>query len=392
MRVLNERPLFASRRAELRELFEALLRCRSIGPGPELDRAFAIVRDALANVGIESRIVMNRFDVPTLVATLDSGRPGARILLQGHMDVVPVEDDWETDPFTPTLVGETLRARGSCDMKAGIAAFVHVMATAAQYGGLTSGSLTLLLDADEETGSDTGLLPYIEEHGLEGFDWAICGEPTAMRPLLGNRGLIWASIEVRGRAAHAGIPHAGVNPVPVLAGLIAELPEPPAVPGVLGGLGPSMTPTVVSAGEAVNSIPAVAKLLIDRRVVPPEDPREIRRELDEFVAGFARRHPSHTISIDFFKEWPPCLLDEHSDLARVAAEVAQQSGFDADFGFDDPCDDASFISAAGVPTLLWGPGDPEMAHVSNEGIALEQLYAAPEMYWDALVRLGVREA
>lgn len=274
-------------------------------------------------------------------------------------------------------------------MKAGVAAFIQLLKMVAQTEALRNGSLTLLLDADEETGSDTGLIPFVREHGISEFDWAICAEPTAMRPYLGNRGLFWAAVEIQGEASHAGIPYAGKNPVPVLAELIAELPQPPALAGVLGGTGPSLTPTVLKAGEVVNSIAASAKLLVDRRVVPAEDPTAVRQEFEVFVEEFGRRHTEFEFALDFFKEWPPCLLDADSKLAAAAMDVVRARGRDAEFGFDDACNDASFISEAGVPTLIWGPGEPEMAHVSDEGIALDELYIAPEMYYEAVLRLGM---
>ena len=239
-------------------------------------------------------------------------------------------------------------------MKGGLAAFAVALTTLRSTGGLESGAVTVLVDVDEETGSEQGLLPYIATHGLAEYDWAICGEPTGLRPYLSNRGLIWATVRVNGRAAHAGMSEIGVNPIPALCELIASLPSPVFDSGPYGARGPSLNATMLRAGQSRNSIPDFAEVVLDRRVVPGEDPSEIVRQLHTRAAEVTASSgldAACTVS----KMWPPCLLEEDSELALVARRLTAAAGYDPTPGFDDACNDASFTHAAGVPTLIWGP-------------------------------------
>lgn len=345
-----------------------------------IESALTTLSAYLSESQIEVGISRSAAGVPTLKAHLAGSRAGANILLQGHMDVVPTDDGWQRDPFGAEIDGGYLHGRGACDMKAGLASFAGVLRALASSGGLDQGSVTLLVDVDEETGSDHGLIPYIAEHGLSEFDWAICGEPTGLHPFLGNRGLLWVGITVEGAAAHAGIPGAGLNPVPVAAELVTDLQDRDRLAaGSPTGSAP-LTVTTFHAGTVPNSIAEKAILTIDRRLHPHDSATAVLGDLTDAIEQVAARHPRFGITAEVIKRWPPCLLDEDSDLAQAAHHAAQSITGQATFGFDQACNDASFLSEAGVPTIIWGPGDPALAHTSEERVSLTEITHAIHGY------------
>ncbi len=371
------------------ELLSALVRRPSLGPAAAATReALDVLAEFLRSAEIDVEISESATGVPTLVARLDSGSSGANLLLQGHMDVVPVDAGWERDPFGAVLEDGFVHGRGACDMKAGIASFAGLMAALRSSGTLPAGSVTLVIDADEETGSDLGLIPFIARHGLADYDWAICGEPTALRPYLGNRGLLWITITVEGVAAHAGIPSAGRNPIPLAASIIGDLPKRQGRQGPYGSRPSSLTVTTLHAGTAVNSIADTAVFTIDRRLVPGESADDVFAEIDDAVRRAADPHPGYRVTAEVTKRWPPCLVDADSPLALAARSAAQAVSADAEFGFDEACNDASFLSEAGVPTIIWGPGDPDLAHTSKEKVAVSDIGRAMEMYARAVTELS----
>lgn len=370
----------------LTDLLTGLVKLPTLGPGVATDAALHLLADYVDVSGVDVVLSRSAAGVPTLVATLRGREAGPHVLLLGHVDVVPIDEGWQRDPFAAETTDGVMYGRGTVDMKSGLAAFAASLVTLAGSGTLERGAVTLLVDVDEETGSEAGLIPYVAQHGLDEYDWAICGEPTGLRPYLGNRGLIWASIRVSGRAAHAGMPDEGANPIPVLARLITSLPSPVFASGPYGARGPSLSPTVLRGGRVHNSIPDVAEVLLDRRLVPGEDVDGAIEGLR--AAAFAASASSGLpVACDIEKVWPPCLLDETSDLARIAQRITREAGRDGRFGFDDASDDASFTHAAGVPTLLWGPGAPELAHTSDEWIALDEVHLAHDLYVRAILEL-----
>ncbi|MCV7230800.1 M20 family metallopeptidase [Mycolicibacterium komossense] len=370
------------------DLLQELVRCRSLGAdAPGTAEALDVLTRYLQRAGIDVGVSRSAGGVPTLRARIQGARPGANILLQGHIDVVPVDVGWRRDPFAAVIEDGELHGRGACDMKAGLACFAGVMAALRAANALDQGSVTLLVDVDEETGSDRGLIPYIAEHGLADYDWAICAEPTGLRPYLGNRGLLWIRVTVDGVASHAGIPSAGRNPIPVAAEVIRCLPQDPGPAGPYGIPASALTVTTLTAGTVVNSIADKAVLTIDRRLVPGESPAEVFGDIDRAVRAVAERHSDFGISTEVTKTWPPCLVDETSPLAQAARSATEMISGATTFGFDEACNDASFLSAGGVPTVIWGPGDPDLAHTSQEKVVVADVSRAMQMYVLAIAQL-----
>jgi acetylornithine deacetylase/succinyl-diaminopimelate desuccinylase-like protein len=374
------------------ELLRDLVRLPSLGPSAAATaEALDVLAAFLRRAGIEVVITASDEGVPTLLARLDSGRPGANLLLQGHIDVVPVDVGWARDPFGAEVDDGFIHGRGACDMKAGIASFAGLMAALRSSDSLWGGSVTLLVDVDEEIGSDHGLIPYIATHGLAEYDWAICAEPTDLRPYLGNRGLLWITVTVQGMAAHAGIPSAGRNPIPLAAKIIDALPTATGAAGPYGSRPSSLTVTTFHSGTVVNSIADTAVFTIDRRLVPGESADVVFAEIDDAVRRAAREYgdpDGYTVRTDVTKRWPPCLVEASSPLAVAAQGAAAAVSANSEFGFDEACNDASFLSEAGVPTIIWGPGEPDLAHASNERVAVSDVARAMKMYAIAVERLS----
>ncbi len=311
--------------------------------------------------------------VPILVATVGP-RCGRRILLEGHLDVVPAGAGWTREPFTPLREENTLYGCGTADMKAGIAAFALAL-VALQETGLTHHSVTLLAVPDEETGSTRGLRPYLDKLNTR-YDFAICGEPTDLDVYLGNRGVISMDVRIEGVAGHAGIPQSGVNPLPALGDLLLEVGRLDARQGERRPL----VPTVVRGGEVFNQIPGEAVLTLGQRLMPGDDLDMAEAVIEDLVADVARRYPRCHFTIQTHVKWPPCLLDSSNPYAVRLLEMIRQDRPDASFGFDDPADDASWLMAKGIPTVLCGPGDPAQAHAADEHVALDDMFAAASAY------------
>jgi len=349
-----------------------------------IESALEILADYLTESQVEVTVFRSGAGVPTLRAQVAGPGDGVNILLQGHIDVVPADDGWHREPFGAEIDDGYLHGRGACDMKAGLAGFAGVLRALRRSGGLEHGSVTLLVDVDEETGSDRGLIPYIAEHGLSQYDWAICGEPTGLEPFLGNRGLLWVAVTVQGAAAHAGIPNAGLNPVPVAAELISYLEE--HNHRAVGSQEQSapFTVTTIHAGTVPNSIAEKAVVTVDRRLYPHESITAATDVIDAVTQRVAARHPQFGITSEVIKRWPPCLLEESSYLAQAAYRAAENLAGRTCFGFDQACNDASFLSEAGVPTIIWGPGDPALAHTSHEKVALGDITRAIHGYGEVI--------
>ena len=113
-----------------------------------------------------------------------------------------------------------------------------------------------------------------------------------------------------------------------------------------------MVPTVVRGGEVFNQIPGEAVITLGQRLMPGDDPDMAEAVIEDLVAVVAGRYPRCHFTIQTHVKWPPCLLESSNPYAVRLLETIRQDRPDASFGFDDPADDASWLMAKGIPTVV----------------------------------------
>ena len=318
--------------------------------------------------------------VPALVARIGGGDPSRRLAFSGHVDVVPASGGWRSPPFRLSERDGRLYGRGTCDMKAGVAATVEAACVVAELGLLDAISVELALTGDEEVGSERGTRALLADGWITGTS-AICCEPTGLGVFLGNRGLVWADVVVTGRGGHAGMAHTLANPIDATGALIDALNAIPltARDERFDPPQPTLTLTRVQAdGGARNVVPDSVALGLDRRLLPGEDPDAVIAEIERIVAA--------TVCTPFAAEtavvrrWPPYAIAAERPVAQAAVAAVRASGREPAFGMDSAANDSSWLDAAGIDTVLLGPGEPIEAHVTDESIDPAEVAAAVAVY------------
>lgn len=296
------------------------------------------------------------------------GAGPARVLLCGHLDVVPGEDE----QFTPhRLRGGRLGGRGAADMKGPIAALLDVFA-AEQLPGLG-----LLLTSDEELGGDHGTRYVLDQLAREGAlpRAALLPDGGAnMRLVAEQKGVLRLRVEASGRAAHGARPWLGVSAVErMLAGYRAVLRQFP-MPKDENDWRPSIALTQLSTGNnAQNTIPGRAEATLDIRF-----PAEVGRPDVLFAQISARLHRYGIASLDIAIS-PAFALDLGSPwVARLQRVIADVRGEDLPLVREAGASDARFFAAHGIPALIF---QPECAgwHGPDEWVNLESLAAFREI-------------
>lgn len=306
----------------------------------------------------------------------DTDRAG--LVLSGHMDVVPAdEDDWQSDPFTLTDAGDRFVARGSADMK-GFLALAANQAVEAEADRLRS-PLALVFTYDEEVG--TLGARHFAETSAEGAllpKSAIIGEPTSLRVARVHKGHLKIRVTLRGLSAHSGYPHLGRNaiePAGRVIGALAELrralegeevpnrelfPEVPYVPLNVG---------TVHGGSAINVVPDRCAVELGVRPLPGVS----SAELVERVSRAAREAAApFEPEIEVLSDSPPMLLDEEAPIHRaLCALVGQTAGASVSFATD-----AGWLQTLGLDCAIFGPGSIEVAHKPNEFLPKGEFAAA----------------
>lgn len=356
-----------------------LIKCRSVTPDDA--GCQAILAERLAAIGFDCE-TMQFNDVTNLWARRGSEAP--LLCFAGHTDVVPPGnlDDWNTDPFEPTFKDDLLYARGSADMKSGLAAMIVALEEFIDEHPEHKGSLSLLITSDEEGRARDGTLRVIDRliERSEHIDWCVLGEPSSQHALgdivrIGRRGSLSGMLSVRGVQGHVAYPHLAENPIRTFAPVLAELHTfewdtgndffPPTsfqVVDVRSGVGaPNVTPGELSARFNFRYSTEWDHKSLKARVHEIFDSHEIDYQLDWHLSG------------------EPFLTEPGRLIDAVSEAVTEETGLEPELSTGGGTSDGRFISPAGVDVVEVGPVN-ESIHKVNEYVKVEDVVHLTRIY------------
>lgn len=339
------------------------------------------VRAYLAGLGIDSELLFNaERSKANLYARIGPAGAGG-VMLSGHSDVVPVDgQSWSVPPFQLSARDGRLYGRGTADMK-GFIACVLAAVPAFMERPLRL-PLHIAISYDEEVGC-LGVRSLVERLRASPERPAICliGEPSEMRPVLGHKGKLAMRCEVHGAACHSAYAPQGVNAIEYAAKLIGRLGEigerlaaPEHHDSRFDPPYSTMQAGLIQGGRALNIVPAECRFDFEMRALPADDPQQVAAELRDYAERelLPRMRAVSAASDIRFSElssYPGLLTDAASDAARLLALIAEREDFTTvAFGTE-----GGLFDAAGVATVVCGPGSMEQGHKPDEFVTLEQL-------------------
>lgn len=376
------------------DLLSDLVAINSINPewdGPGECDVATYVREFFERAGIEvweEEVLPNR---PNIIAKLPGVDSSRRLVLEAHMDVVSV-DDMTIPPFEPRIEDGLLYGRGSCDTKAGLAAMMQAMAALKESGQTPPCDIWLGAVVDEEH-AYRGVLSFIETLERTGPTpaAAVVAEPTQLRVVRANKGVLRWKIATRGVSAHSSKPHLGKSAITAMARVILALEEdqqPPREPHPLVGP-PTCSIGVIEGGAQVNFVPEHCEITLDRRMLPGETADGVIAHYEQLLDRVRAENPGLEV-----EQHPPHLTDEAMETPADADVVQAISAALAELGHNpEPCGvpfgcDCTKLSRAGIPSVIFGPGSIDQAHGAVEFVDIAQVEAALAFYERFLMQFG----
>jgi len=324
--------------------------------------------------------------VANLWARRGADRP--LVCFAGHTDVVPPGplDQWQSDPFVPTVQGARLYGRGAADMKSSIACFVVAAEAFVRERPRHSGSIALLITSDEEGASVDGTVRVVERLKARGerIDYCIIGEPSSVDALgdmikNGRRGSLSGRLTVRGVQGHVAYPHLARNPIHLLAPALAELTA--AIWDDGNEYFPRTTwqASNVHAGAGVaNVIPGSLQLDFNFRFSTASTEASLKERLEAVL----RRH-----GLDYSIEWTlggKPFLTQRGELVEIVTRAVQaHTGRTPELSTAGGTSDGRFIADICPQIVELGPVNASI-HKLNEHIELSALELLPKIYLDTL--------
>jgi succinyl-diaminopimelate desuccinylase len=314
-------------------------------------------------------IYVNKEGVKNLFLTKKFGE-GTHLCFAGHVDVVPAGEGWESNPFVPVIKEGNIYARGTQDMKSGVAAFVQVCQEVEHF----EGRLSILLTSDEEGEATYGtviMLEHLKEKGLLP-EYCVVAEPTCEVTFgdaikIGRRGSINGYLTISGKQGHAAYPEKAINPVHQIAPLLQEIAG-VALDNGDDDFAPSqMVITDIRGGmEVTNVTPSSLKIMFNVRNSTKTTQADIESHIAKTLKGLS-------YDLKLTQGSYPFVTKRDSKIVKKMVEsIAKVTGVQTKLSTAGGTSDARFMGAYGIDVVEFGVIN-DTIHAPNEHTSIDEV-------------------
>jgi acetylornithine deacetylase len=326
---------------------------------------------------------------PNIAGTRRGAGNGRSILLNAHTDTVDPGDPtaWKGDPLSGNLEGDLLYGRGSCDMKGGLVTHLVALDALSDLGLGLRGDVTVAATVGEENGG-LGALSTV----LRGYraDAAIITEPTRLALVPAQGGSLIFRLKIPGRSAHAAVRDEGVSALEKFVPIFENLREleqerngvlsHPLYYGISNKV--PINIGVVRAGNWASTVPE--SLVAEGRVglIPGEEVDPFKDLVSERIATVAERDPwlrEHPPELEWFGgQFAPAEVEPNAPICEAVKNAHERVTGEtpAVEGVAYGADMRIFIHFGGMPCVMYGAGDVNVAHAPDEHISITELLTA----------------
>ncbi|KQT78849.1 ArgE/DapE family deacylase [Methylobacterium sp. Leaf466] len=355
-------------------------------------RGYEVAELALDPVAIAAHpggapVMAEHSDAPIVIGRHRPRRTAGRsLILQAHVDVVPAGpgDLWTHSPFEPAIVGDWLYGRGAADMKAGHAANLFALDALRRLGHQPAAEVILQSVVEEESTGNGALMTHLAGYRAEAV---LIPEPMDERLVRANVGVLWFTVEVRGRPVHVREMGEGANAIDAVYRVIAALRGLEAAWNAQKDRHPHFAALAhpinlnlgrIEGGDWASSVPAWCRASCRIALYPGMAADAAARAIEACVADVAAtdpflcRTPPRVTFDGFFAQG--YVLDEGSDAEAVLADAHRAATGDAMRSVTMPCYLDARVHALydRVPALCYGPVG-ENIHGFDERVSLSSL-------------------
>ncbi|HUV56805.1 MAG TPA: M20 family metallopeptidase [Dehalococcoidales bacterium] len=377
---------------EIIRLTQELVRVPSFsGDAQNLSRIAEIISGEMSRDGFTIQLLEAEEGLTNVVGTFQGSDTAPWILFNGHTDVVPVASDkeWIVEPFSAEIRDERIYGRGACDMKGGLAAMLAAPRIVFNLFPEYKGNIILTATVDEEIGSDKGM-KYVVEQGIKA-DMGIVCEPTELKIVNVSKGLLWLKLMTKGKSAHGAMPEQGVNAIYKMSKILKRLEGYNFKQGRHKVLGkPTVNVGRISGGERPNVVPDSCEAEIDIRYLPNQSHSKVINDLKKLIENVKKKDHQIDAEIDIIRYRSPVEISKEEAVIKTIMKGAKRilGKYPKFRGMLSPGDSAHLVNA-GIPSVMFGPGQEQLAHSTNEWIAIDDILTAVKIYAAIMIRNGV---
>jgi len=370
-------------------LIKDLIRIPSPNPPGDTREVAKFLAEAAEGIGLDATTFLVEGIHASVVARLEGTGGGKSLLLDGHIDTVPIGDrgKWTVDPLAAAMRDGKIFGRGSTDCKGGVAAMFIAADAFIRAGVRPRGDVMLAMVAGEETLSLKGTGHLLDE-GAIAADAAIVVEPTTLpdrtiQIFTASRGMVWLEVEVEGVAAHAKVAHLGVNAIEKMAKIVLALQSlrfPRISEHPLCGM-PTVNVGTIEGGTGPSVVPDRCLMRLDRDTVPGEDSAGAIEQIQKLIEDLKRKDGDLRATVRTILAEDPVEISRDELIARLLKEkVEAVQGAEARFGGMIGANDSRLLIRRGIPAVVCGPGITTQSHSADEYVEVKAILNAAKAY------------
>jgi acetylornithine deacetylase/succinyl-diaminopimelate desuccinylase family protein len=344
----------------------------------------------LKKAGYKVEVAARTKGVDNVVARLKGKATGPVVAFNAHVDTVGVGEraNWRSDPFKALVKGGLVHGLGAGNCKGSMAVQIWLAEEIARRGGPAKGELIFTFVADEENLGPDGM-SFLRDSGRVRPDALILGAQTENNLIVAERGVMWARITTKGKAAHAGNPSAGDNAILRMMRLVGALQAhyDKALPKrVAGAMKSTVNIGMFHGGHNTNVVPSACTVEIDRRLLPDEKVKDAFKELKRVVDSVGE--PRKLYTVEFLTGTNGFFAPENgAAVSAFEAAVKAQTRRKVKFLNATGVSDGRYYADDGIEIINFGPGSGAQGHAANESVPIAEMVEAAGIQLDVVQRL-----
>jgi succinyl-diaminopimelate desuccinylase len=365
----------------LLKLMQDLIRLDSQNPPGDESAIGDFVRGYLKKMGVRTKSFVFAKNRVNIIGYLPGKKGGRSLLLTPHLDTVPAGKSWSFDPLRAKVVGPRMYGLGTTDCKCNLACGLEAINALVEDNIRLDYELIFAATADEESGSELGLIPLLNK-GILKPDAAVVLDADDFEIVITQKGLMHLKVKVKGKKAHGAYPWLGVNAIDISLDILADLKE-------LGFARrknkylhpPTINIGTIKGGDKVNVVADWCEFELDFRFLPGEYGEDILGRVRKII----RKH-SRCFEIEAEGIQKPYFISPDHELVRSLAGSMRARKIKPLIRGSEGATVITFFQDKGIPAIATGFGSEGQAHMADEYVKVENLYRGADVLADFLKR------
>jgi len=368
------------------KLLQQLIRINSENPPGNEYPIACFVKKYLSDLGLKCQLHEFKKNRSNIIAYLNEEKGRRSLLITPHLDTVPSGDNWNVNPFSAKIIKGKIYGLGATDCKVNIAVSLEAIKSIVEQKVKLSFNLIFAATADEECGSDLGLIPLLDKKILKP-DAALVLDADDFDIVVTQKGLMHLKVIIKGRRAHGAYPWLGVNAIDIALEIIKEIKSYKFLYRKNKFLrSPTINVGTIKGGDKVNIVADRCEFELDFRFLPGSKAQDLLKVLK----GIIKKHSNkYKIEIEGIQE--PYSISQAHPLVKCLKESVAGLNIKPRIKGSEGATVITFFQHKNIPAIATGFGFGGCAHTANEYVRIESLYKGAKILENFLKKYSLND-